>query len=130
MSTADPQLPFRSTPPVSVYLGDSELIDSGTVVIKPNVPFQIQIANLIYKVRFESPGPENEPRISYADQHDNGYTIVLQNFDNPLGTSLNPIEVGTVSGKKVFVSMWATAPSGRGSVHVLSYAVYWGGDHG
>ena len=130
MAPNDPQFPFLPTPAVTVRLGESEVIASGTAVIKPGVPFQIQVANLVYLVRFDTRSPTDQVGVEYVDQHDVGYTIALKNFDNPLGTSLNPIQVGTVAEKKVFLSLYVSAPAGAGGVHVLAYTVYWGGDHG
>lgn len=125
MSTNEPPLNFAQTPSVISKLGDAEVLHSASVVIPKGIPLTLDIANLRYLLVLESNGGEHN--ITTRDQNDRGFTIVLTNFDNPLGTSLRPIQVGTVQNKPLWLTCFVQAPAGDKGPHVMSYSVYWGG---
>ena len=101
---------------------------SGELVLPDGASFDIQIANLLYKIVFVSDG--GEQNIAAEDQDESGLTLMLYNFNNPLGTSLRPLQIGVVNGKPIYLTMFVQAPAGDRGPRVASYSVLWGGSLG
>ncbi|QNQ39395.1 DUF6864 domain-containing function [Brucella intermedia] len=128
MSANEPFLNFTQAPPIKISLGAADVLHSGSIVVPVGEKATIEIANLRYVIVFESNGGENN--VEARDSDDRGFSLVLHNFDNPLGTSLRPIQIGTVQGKPLWISLFVQAPAGEKGPHVMSFTLYWGGQFG
>ncbi|NTI74243.1 DUF6864 domain-containing function [Rhizobium rhizogenes] len=124
----EPTLNFAQTPSVIVSLGDAEVLASATVVLPKGDTVRLVVADLEFFLKVESNG--GEQAVNYEEQTTKGYTLVFHNFDNPLGTALRPVQIGTVRGKPLFFSVFVQAPAGATGPHVVSYCLYWGGNLG
>lgn len=127
MSQAEPSLAFPSTgnrPAVRAFVGQDEVISSGVLILTSDSVATLRVSSLTFKFRFEGNEGENSA-IEVEDVSDTGYTIVLKNFANPLGTTLNRTEVGTVDGRKIWLSIFVEAVGEAKKIRVMHFSVLW-----
>ena len=116
----------------NIYLGNYELIDSRSVILfDSEIPIQIEeVFNSKFKIILRFISQKDDAGIHNiqvnVDIQNNIIEYKCMNFDNPLGTGTNkPIEIGTISGKKVYVHFWLYALGGDNGVsRKLEYSVW------
>jgi len=109
--------------PVSVTTSGKELINSGIVHLDSNeVTFKVR--NLIFVFKFVV--DKNESRFeTEADAENNQLTFKLYNFNNSLGQGLlTPLQLGTLSGKKLFISFFVHTTDAENALRSFQYCFY------
>ena len=114
--------PIQSQTQVSV--GDSEVIGSGTVITTTKIGLTIHVLDLSYEIVFEDDAKEQS--VQTEQVADKSLRYRLNDFSNPLGTSLRFIEAGMVADSKLWLSLFVQAPGKE--VKIVSYTVYSGGN--
>lgn len=103
--------------PLAIRVGSQDVVASGTVLVNTK-QVQFEIANLKVEMLFESDG--DAPRLGAARASGAKLTLPLYNFDNPLGSgTTQPLEVGTLAGRKLWLAFMvhALSSSGLRTVH-------------
>lgn len=99
----------------NIYSDKYELIDSRTVLcFNSNVPLEIEeVFNSSFKIliRIVSKNDNTGMGLQFnVDKDKNTIEYICSNFDNVLGTGTNePIEIGTIGGKKFYIHFWIYA---------------------
>jgi hypothetical protein len=91
-------------------MGDYEVIASGIIhLTEPEIKFDI--SGLVIKYKFST---DSEGSRFWAEIVDGELVISLYNFSNPLGEGkIEPIEVGTINGRKLFSTFFVNTPQGN-----------------
>lgn len=109
--------------------GDAEVILTGSVVAYDEKSLIFHLANehdpLKVEFAFEIDSEESKPRMkSYQKEAGKHIVITLINFENNLGTgTVTPIELGTISDKKLFVTFRVYGLSGSKN-KMMHYTFY------
>lgn len=81
----------------------------------------LRVSNLSFVLVFRDDGDAHG--VSFEDASETGGVIVLHNFKNVLGTSLNRTTIATVHGRPVTIALFVEAVGD--APRVLSYTLYW-----
>lgn len=116
----------------NIYSGAYELIDSNSVLyFKNDYPLEIEeVFNASFKLHIRFINEKDESGTHNLQFKVNTETNVIEykcvNFDNPLGTgTVNPLEICTINGKKVFLHFWIFSMGGdNGVTRKLEYSVW------
>ncbi|MGI2162357.1 DUF6864 domain-containing function [Shewanella oncorhynchi] len=104
--------------PLKITTSGYEVIASGVVhLTAPEVKFSL--ANLVIKYQFKN---SSEDSRFIAEVIDNELVISLYNFNNSLGQGrIEPIEIGTLGGKRLFATWFVNTPTGSGDIRQFCY---------
>lgn len=104
--------------PLKITTSGYEVIASGVVhLTEPEVKFSL--ANLIIKYQFKS---DSDGSRFGAELVDDELVISLYNFNNSLGQGkLEPIEIGTLDGRRLFATCFVNTPAGNGDIRQFNY---------
>lgn len=110
---------------VKAYAGNLEVIGEGNVHVSEERPLKLLIGkDLEMEFNFISDSSNKESKTSYRTEGEK-WIWELTNYDNALGSGvLNPIEVGTLSARKLFVSFFSWRPDINSASRIVSYIVY------
>jgi hypothetical protein len=110
---------------VKAYAGNLEVIGEGNVHISEERPLKLLIGkDLEMEFNFISDSSTKKFNTSYRTEGKK-WIWELTNYDNPLGSGvLNPIEVGTLNSRKLFVSFFSWRPNTNSENRIVSYIVY------
>ena len=93
---------FRTRNRATVSVSGREVIDSGTILTSAQTGLKINLANLTYHIIFDDDAREQE--ISMDKTSEKSVQIRLSKFTNVLGTSVNFLPIGDVSGSGIWLS--------------------------
>lgn len=106
-----------------VTAGGKQLIESGVIHLDVNeVTFQVR--NLYFVFKFIA-DKDNTRYESEVDSENNRLLFNLYNFNNSLGQGLlSPAQVGTLGGKKLYVSWFVHSIDIENNLRSFQYAFY------
>lgn len=94
-------------PTIKAFVGDYEIIGSGTNAVQDDFPLQVQIENLIFYFIF-STDKSNKNTLSNIEVIDNNSLLIkLINFNNSMGAgTLIPWHVGYLYNRNLYLTYW------------------------
>lgn len=104
--------------PLQIKTGSFDVVASGTVITVPSQNLEFQISNLRVVFAFVSDG--GQPRLGPGSASDFTLNLTLYNFNNSIGSgTTSPIEIGNLSGRKLWLSftVYALSPESSKTVH-------------
>ncbi|MDG1416265.1 MAG: hypothetical protein P8P99_00530 [Maricaulis sp.] len=114
---------------VQVQIDDMLVVSSGTVVVKDDWPCTISFgpsANpLVYSIKFfHDSNAQGGETVNIRQSKDNARhgTLELTNWNNSMGTNLGPIQIGTLEGREIWLSLYVIGMTEK--LKVLHYTVY------
>lgn len=112
---------------IEVKQGNLTIIRSGSVLVYNDVTTLILEGNYIINFKYED-GAADDPQKFDIKPNDNGIDIVLQNFNNPIGSATaKPIPIAKQGDKIIYI---AFAVYRIGTAKMLHYNISVGGDYG
>jgi hypothetical protein len=126
MIEVTPQLPFPASPnrpAVKALVSGGEVIGSGTIVAKNNQEISFQVFDLQFYFIFDDNA--NEIKVDFEQIQNKSMRITFRNFNNPLGTAIDSINIANVHERILWLSVYVEAIS---NVKAVSYTFIWGGD--
>ena len=111
---------------IIVATGNSDILDSGTVISFRTEPvtFNFTGANLIVRFSFFNDTANATNRIEFRTITAQELEIQLYNFNNPLGTgNTAPLEIGNIDGRVLFLNFRVYFLQGEGNktIHYTWY---------
>lgn len=105
-------------------VGNLEVIDNKVVHVTKTSQLSINIDRLTLIIDFSN--DKNEfSKVSKEVVNDTTLRIVCNSFNNPLGEGiLEPIEIGTLEGKKMYLSFFVWTPDLSFERRVVNYCLY------
>lgn len=104
--------------PLQIKTGSFDVIASGTVITAPSQNLEFQLSNLRVVFAFVSDG--GLPRLGPGSATGSVLNLTLYNFNNSIGSgTTSPIEIGNLSGRKLWLSftIYALSPESSKTVH-------------
>jgi len=114
---------------------NKELLDSRTFLALGLGETVVSIGEGPEKLRFvlnfvqdeEKPDKEKKQQLKFEPSGKNSLKITLTNWDNVLGTTFKePVEVGTFSGKMLFIMILVKKAGSVGEVREVNFSAYLG----
>ena len=107
---------------------DYLIIDSGAVITysgKSDLTLSIKTDNdFSFSIEIKFVSTNDKVHKIERNVSGNLLTLTCVNFDNPLGTgTAEPLDIATVSGKKLYLNLWAYA-LGAGAQRYVVYTFY------
>lgn len=101
---------------VEITTGDLKVVNSGTVLLKDknsNLQLSLEADNgYKFAMEFLFKDTEREEYTLNSFIENDVLKIICTNFNNQLGTgSIEPLEIATIAGKKLFLHFWVFALS-------------------
>lgn len=111
---------------VSVQQGNLQVIQTGSVLISNNEPTTFRIDGDYRIIINYKDSKENSTQDMAANPIENGISIDLINFNNPLGTSTtSPIPIAKQNNRTIYIALTVHA---IGEAKVLTYGIYVGSE--
>lgn len=111
--------------PLSVIVGDKELLTSGVVHLQNQKEISFRLANLNFIFRFTS--DTDKPRFT-GEMVEDKLILNLFNFKNSLGEGrLDPVQIGTFESRKLYVTWYVNTVEVETDSRIFQYAFYLGG---
>ena len=104
--------------PLQIKTAGRDVIATGTVITGDHLNLEFQIAHLRVVFSFVSDG--GQPRLGPGSASDSTLNLTLYNFNNSIGSgTTTPLEIGTLSGRKLWLSfmVYALSPESSKTVH-------------
>jgi hypothetical protein len=108
----------QSFTPLQIRTGGFDVVASGTVITAPTQNLEFQLGNLRVVFAFVSDG--GQPRLGPGSASGSTLNLTLYNFNNSIGSgTTSPIEIGNLSGRKLWLSftVYALSPESSKTVH-------------
>lgn len=105
-------------PPIQIRTSGRDVVASGTVITVDNQNLEFQIAHL--RVVFSFISDTGPTRLGPGSAAGSTLNLTLYNFNNTIGAgTTSPIEIGTLSGRKLWLSfmVYAISPESSKTVH-------------
>lgn len=118
----------NSEPLVKAYVGDLEVVGNGIVQVTKDKNLLLVLGSILkMEFKFESDKENNEFSINRHIGKNKRLIWTLTNFNNALGTGIiNPIELGSLSKRKVFVGFFVWSPVPKSGNRIVNYTIYLG----
>lgn len=110
--------PGSSLAPLQIRTGGCDVIAAGTVITANNQGLEFQLAHLRVVISFVSDGTAT--RLGAASASGSTLNLTLYNFNNSIGAgTTSPMEIGNLSGRKLWLSfmVYALSPESSKTVH-------------
>lgn len=108
---------------VQTFVNGLELVKSGMVHITENSELKITIDNLTLLFAFENDDSKQPVEKNLIDN--STLRICCNNFKNSLGEGIiSPIEIGSLGGKKLYVSFFVWTPNISQGKRIFNYCLY------
>jgi hypothetical protein len=107
-----------SSAPLQIRTGGFDVIANGTVITGDNQSLEFQLAHLRVVFSFLSDGTTT--RLGPASASGSTLNLTLYNFNSSIGAgTTSPMEIGTLSGRKLWLSfmVYALSPESSKTVH-------------
>lgn len=104
--------------PLQIRTDGFDVVANGTVITANNLNLEFQLAHLRVVFSFLSDGTST--RLGPASASGSTLNLTLYNFTNSIGAgTTSPIEIGTLGGKKLWLSfmVYALSPESSKTVH-------------
>jgi hypothetical protein len=104
--------------PLQIKAGGFDVVASGTVITAPSQNLEFQLGNLRVIFAFVFDG--GQPRLGPSSASGSTLNLTLYNFNNSIGSgTTSPIEIGNLSGRKLWLSfnVYALSPESSKTVH-------------
>lgn len=113
--------------PIKVYSGDLEIIGNGIVPTTQDRILKIKVDTLEFQFYFVK--DENEKSKIGRKVVDGKMHIILTNFNKSLGIGMiEPIPIGTLKGKELFISLWVWTPSEKDEKRIINWTLLQGSE--
>lgn len=93
---------------MKIRTGDFDVYENGTIIAIKDKPIDFIIdpqTDFILRMVMESDSEDIKMRSKAELFEKNGVKIIFTNYDNPLGSgNIDPIRIGTLGGKKLFLN--------------------------
>ncbi|MEZ4788522.1 MAG: hypothetical protein R2811_00730 [Flavobacteriales bacterium] len=110
---------------VTIGTDNGEVLASGSVIAFDNESIRFRLDDLLIRFELKNDSESKEQNIKYVKEGDKELLVTLVNFDNPLGTgNYNPIKVGTLRSKDLYLNFIVHALGTKKIGHMLSYTWY------
>lgn len=109
--------------PVNVSVNGARVVASGFVLAKSSHKIDLEISDLRYEIVFDDTAKDQGAR--NENLGDKKLRIVLEKFNNSLGTSLSFVSIGSIMGEPLRLSLYVEAVGN--DIKAVSYTVYLGG---
>lgn len=104
--------------------GNFDIVYSGTIFsFDEEHPVSISISNLEITIIFKV-NSEKEPSTIHFNGSGKQMTITCYNFSNILGNATNPIMIGNLNQRELWISLIVTSYSSTS--HLIHYTLYYG----
>lgn len=112
---------------VKAFVGDLEVIESGTVHVGLNRNLKLQIGNNM-AMEFLFVEDKKKEKGSIKTRIDGKKMIwTLFNFENTIGEGIiNPLEVGTFNDRRIYLSFYISTPNKDNENRIINYVIYLG----
>lgn len=111
---------------IKTFIGNLELLKSEIIHVSGTNKLKIEVDNLILIFEFEK-NDSKQPEIKKELINEQTLKVSCTNFKNPLGEGvLSPIELGTLGGKKLFLSFFVWTPNIDKDAKIFNYCLYLG----
>lgn len=104
--------------PFQIRTGGFDVVAAGTVITADNQSLEFQLAHLRVVFSFVSDG--GSTRLGPGSASGSTLNLTLYNFTNSIGSgTTSPIEIGILSGRKLWLSfmVYALSPESSKTVH-------------
>ena len=104
--------------PLQIKTAGRDVIATGTVITADHLSLEFQLAHLRVVFSFVSDG--GQPRLGPSSASGSSLNLTLYNFNNSIGSGTTaPLEIGTLSGRKLWLSfmVYALSPESSKTVH-------------
>ena len=108
----------QSFAPLQIKTGSFDIVASGTVITALGQNLEFHLGNLRVIFSFVSDG--GQPRLGPSSASGSVLDLILYNFNNSIGSgTTSPIEIGNLSGRKLWLSftIYALSPESSKTVH-------------
>ena len=116
---------------VKIRSGALEVLESGVVINGPDDELVFEVDNLKFSFFFrdkEDGDKKFEPSIEMMDMGNNHAKIILNNFNNALGTgTAGPLHVGHIQGRTLHLAFWVRIAGDKPKNKEVIYTFYLGG---
>ncbi|GEP52722.1 hypothetical protein FNO01nite_33940 [Flavobacterium noncentrifugens] len=109
---------------ISSFVGEYEIVGNGCAPSLIDMPLKLKINDLTFEFNFISDSDNKETKVTKRNVDGKVGIFDLINFDNPLGTgALTPWHIGTISGRKLYISFWIWTPSSNDGKRIIDWTL-------
>lgn len=109
---------------VTSFVGEYEIVSNGCSPSLPDMPLKIKVNDLTFEFNFISDSDNKEIKVTKRNVDGKLGVFDLVNFENSLGTgALTPWHVGTINGRKVYISFWIWTPNANDGKRIVNWTI-------